>query len=241
MELTEFIVVAVFSAVQSVFGMGLLVFGTPTMVLLGNDLADSILMLLPSSILISLGQIYLTGREKTALGADRIQMWFCLIGLVGGCLVLVGLSKSIDAHVPLGILLLSTSLIRAMPWLQRHAATLLETQARSYHLVMGFIHGATNLGGALLAVKANTYCSGKMETLGFVSRYYAVFAGVQLSIISALHAVPDLQDTVICLMLSLCAFLVFASIVSRSIEDHIFSRMFSVFVVIYGCLLLFST
>ncbi len=56
MEITPLIVilvVAFFSIVQSLFGVGLLVFGTPTFLLLGASYVESVGYLLPSSLLLS--------------------------------------------------------------------------------------------------------------------------------------------------------------------------------------------
>ena len=50
------LVVFVFAVIQSVFGVGLLVFGTPTLLLLGLPF-DAVLAYLPSSIAISLLQV----------------------------------------------------------------------------------------------------------------------------------------------------------------------------------------
>ena len=51
-------VVLFFSVFQSLLGMGLLVFGTPTMLLLGFDFDYTLVSLLPPSIIISSLQLY---------------------------------------------------------------------------------------------------------------------------------------------------------------------------------------
>ena len=55
--LTVMAVIAVLSVVQSVFGMGVLIFGTPTLLLLGYDFTEAICMLVPASFVISLLQV----------------------------------------------------------------------------------------------------------------------------------------------------------------------------------------
>ena len=52
------LVIAVFSVVQSIFGVGLLVFGTPTFLLLGVSYVDAVGYLLPSSLLLSFLQTH---------------------------------------------------------------------------------------------------------------------------------------------------------------------------------------
>ena len=51
-------IVLIFSIVQSIFGVGLLLFGTPTLLLLGVGYEQVLWILLPSSITISLYQVF---------------------------------------------------------------------------------------------------------------------------------------------------------------------------------------
>ena len=51
------IIIAVFSIVQSIFGVGLLLFGTPTLLLLGYSYSETLWLLLPCSVTISLIQV----------------------------------------------------------------------------------------------------------------------------------------------------------------------------------------
>ncbi|WP_244115554.1 hypothetical protein [Burkholderia gladioli] len=56
-------IVALLAVVQSIFGMGVLVFGTPTLLLLGFDFTSVLGLLLPSSMAISAIQVA-TGRGE---------------------------------------------------------------------------------------------------------------------------------------------------------------------------------
>jgi uncharacterized protein len=51
------IIIAVFSVVQSIFGVGLLLFGTPTLLLLEYSYSETLWLLLPCSVTISLIQV----------------------------------------------------------------------------------------------------------------------------------------------------------------------------------------
>ena len=50
-------IIAIFSVVQSIFGVGLLLFGTPTLLLLGYSYSETLWLLLPCSVTISLIQV----------------------------------------------------------------------------------------------------------------------------------------------------------------------------------------
>ena len=51
------LVVALLTLVQSVFGVGLLVFGTPTLLLAGCDFDRALALLLPASLCVSAAQL----------------------------------------------------------------------------------------------------------------------------------------------------------------------------------------
>ena len=51
-------IIIIFSVIQSLFGMGLLVFGTPTLMLSGFSYSETLSYLLPSSLVISISQLY---------------------------------------------------------------------------------------------------------------------------------------------------------------------------------------
>ena len=52
------LVIIFFTIIQSIFGVGLLVFGTPTLLLLDYTFYETLSFLLPSSIIVSLLQVY---------------------------------------------------------------------------------------------------------------------------------------------------------------------------------------
>ena len=52
-----YFVIFLFSGVQSIFGVGLLLFGTPTLLLLGYPYADTLWILVPASVTISIVQV----------------------------------------------------------------------------------------------------------------------------------------------------------------------------------------
>ena len=89
------LVVFVFAVIQSVFGVGLLVFGTPTLLLLGLPF-DAVLAYLPSSIAISLLQVVGGGGFRL----DPLRRQFLLLTAP---LVLLGTLLILTAGVGLDI------------------------------------------------------------------------------------------------------------------------------------------
>ena len=55
-----------------------------------------------------------------------------------------------------------------------------------YHLVMGLIHGLTNLGGALLAILATSQHHEKGAIRYTIAHYYLAFGALQIILIATL-------------------------------------------------------
>ncbi|XOJ73429.1 hypothetical protein ABXT43_00795 [Candidatus Pelagibacter sp. Uisw_114] len=62
----ELTLIFIFTFFQSVFGVGLLVFGTPTFLLLGYEYLDVLNILLPLSTTVSLLQIFFSKKKDTS-------------------------------------------------------------------------------------------------------------------------------------------------------------------------------
>lgn len=62
----EILIVTLLIAFQSIFGIGLLIFGTPIFLLIDYSFVETLNILLPISITISLLQFFL-GKKKTSI------------------------------------------------------------------------------------------------------------------------------------------------------------------------------
>lgn len=72
MELYLILIIALFSIIQSIFGMGLLVFGTPTLLLMGYPFGEVLSILLPPSLTISAIQFYQLDKPQKAYVRDLL-------------------------------------------------------------------------------------------------------------------------------------------------------------------------
>lgn len=174
-------VVLACSFVQSLFGVGLLVFGTPILLLLGFPFPMALLYLLPCSITISLFQVY-DGRRKGERAPPQARDFFlyCIpLALVGLCLVLVS-ERSYNARVAVGLLLLLNSFVRFVKPLRSSLAQIVRKQTKSYLALIGLIHGLTNMGGGLLVIFANSLYARKESIRFAIAGSYLVLAIIQM-------------------------------------------------------------
>ena len=81
----ELIIIIVLCAFQSVFGVGLLLFGTPFFLMIGYDFISTLTIILPVSVLISFLQII----YKSELNKELIVEYniYCLPFLINHCIV----------------------------------------------------------------------------------------------------------------------------------------------------------
>ena len=109
------IIIAVFSVVQSIFGVGLLLFGTPTLLLLGYSYSETLWLLLPCSVTISLIQVV---NDYKLIEAKKRAVYLVIPTLVLGLALVVTYENGINLTRIVGVLLLLIGVIRFSSKLQ---------------------------------------------------------------------------------------------------------------------------
>ena len=87
MGFVELLIIILLSIFQSVFGIGLLLIGTPTFLLLGYNFFDVLNILIPFSIIISLLQIMYS--KETTLGFSKKMIIYCIPALILALYILI--------------------------------------------------------------------------------------------------------------------------------------------------------
>ena len=185
--------IAILAVVQSVFGMGVLVFGTPTLLLMGYDFTTTLGHLLPASFVISLLQVLAAGSSRVPV--SRYLYLLCLPGIgLGLWLAGVGLlTPWIKTFV--GGTLLFSALVRFWPPSRRLIRRFMERHFPTYHLAMGVIHGLTNLGGAMLAILASGTNTDKEVIRYTIAHYYLAFSFSQMLLLATILGHPNIFFT----------------------------------------------
>jgi len=183
-------VIAVLCVVQSFFGMGVLVFGTPTLLLMGYDFITTLGYLLPASFAISLLQVLTAG--STRVPVSRYLYLLCLPGIGIGLWLADTSSLTTWTNILVGGTLLLSALVRFWTPSQKLLSFLLERHLPTYHLVMGLTHGLTNLGGALLAILASGRNSEKEAIRYTIAHYYLAFSSIQMLLLATIMGHHDI-------------------------------------------------
>ena len=153
MTFSAVLVILLFSMVQSVIGVGILLFGTPTLLLMGYNYQETLLMILPSSILIS----FLQAINSPKFLYDTKYIYIYTLPMVVFGLLFVTLSYDyINVKYIIGIMLILIGLIRSVPKIKQYLKALFIKHIVLYHILMGGVHGISNMGGGMLVVFMST-------------------------------------------------------------------------------------
>jgi len=182
MDLYILITILITAIVQSIFGTGVLLFGTPLLLILGYNFQYALIILLPTSILISFFQL------KNNLNKIDIQFYKRLllfsIPLIILFLYLTNLN-SIKINLFVGIFLVVVSIKENILSINRLIKFLIKYESL-YLMIMGMIHGITNLGGALLSAivfSKNLSKDSKRTTIAVCYLTFAVFQIITLIVV----------------------------------------------------------
>ena len=177
MTFSAVLVILLFSMVQSVIGVGILLFGTPTLLLMGYNYQETLLMILPSSILIS----FLQAINSPKFLYDTKYIYIYTLPMVVFGLLFVTLSYDyINVKYIIGIMLILIGLIRSVPKIKQYLKALFIKHIVLYHILMGGVHGISNMGGGMLVVFMSTIHNNREIILTNIAYTYLLFGAVQM-------------------------------------------------------------
>lgn len=230
------IVVVFFACIQCVFGMGLLVFGTPTLLILGYDFPTALGVLLPPSIVISLLQVRAGG------GFDKSELHSCFKYCVPMIVIFLFVSLQWGSGEVIryfvAFFLMLTSVIRLSDKMRVRCSLFLDKYQKVYLLMMGGIHGLSNMGGGMLSIYATTKNEKKEDVLRVVSSFYLIFGCFQVIVLAYVNSSESfVYQSFVYMTFSFLVYCVIGKKIISFFNDSIYQNMFSVFMVIYSIFL----
>lgn len=233
-------VVAVLSVVQSIFGMGILVFGTPTLLLMGYDFITTLQYLLPASFAISLLQVLTAGSSRVPV--SRYLYLLCLPGIGIGLQLIDTSPLTSLVSTLIGATLLLSALVRVWPPSQKLLTIVLERHGATYHLIMGVVHGLTNLGGALLAVFASGTNTDKRAIRYTVAHYYLAFSVIQMIFLATFMGHHEiLIANFPAAVISATVYLLIGNRIFIRTSNPFYNSALTIFIAVYGVVVLLKS
>jgi uncharacterized protein len=228
-----FIIILV-SICQSIFGVGVLLFGTPIFLILGYSFTETLVILLPISFFINIMQIY----PRLSLINKEMVSKVCLIALPLIFVLLIIVSKfKADISIPMGFILILFSLKSFLPNLNRffdYAGSLKYIP----YIALGLVHGISNLGGSILAILVQENCYDKLVKRTTIAAIYALLATTQIIALSSVGIELEIRYSLIAL--GLITYFITDRLVFNKVENNQYESAFSVFLFVFGFVLVIT-
>ncbi len=135
---------------QSVFGVGLLLFGTPIFLLLGNDFESTLVLILPISIIVSLLQIIYHRKSSNNHVLEFNK--YCLPFLAIFLIMTIYFGNLVNIKLYVSVLLIISSLILFNKNRIFKVTQNLLVYRKFFLILIGCIDGATTMVGSFLSI-----------------------------------------------------------------------------------------
>jgi uncharacterized membrane protein YfcA len=224
------------SIIQSVFGAGVLLFGTPLLLLFGYEFVDVLIVLLPISLAINLLQILMHHAHIDFAFYRNILM--LTLPLIAVFLFLVTHVR-INISLLIGLFLLFIAFKEFSATVARLIDRMMAFE-KTYFLLMGAVHGMSNLGGSLLTALVHHKNYEKDVARVTVAASYGTFAVVQLltlGFFSSQQIDVSVTDTGIYMVVGALVFMLSDEMLYSQIDREKYQRIFAVFLALSGAVL----
>jgi uncharacterized membrane protein YfcA len=233
----EIFIITIFSIIQSIFGMGLLVFGTPTFLLLEYSFDETLSLLVPVSVTISALQLYSSTKKVDKKIIKYFFVWS--LPLIVICLAVVTHFKlNFEINLILALMLILSAIINLSGKSKSNLSRLVKKHPRISFVFMGCVHGTSNMGGTILSVLSNAYYLKKEKILNFVAFCYFFFGVVQIITLVAVESFQIHYKVSIFCFIAFCTYLVAKKTIYIKTTDKIYRKLFGALMITYGLLLL---
>ena len=235
--LTLILVISFFSIIQTLFGVGLLVFGTPTLLLIGYPFTTTLLILLPSSVLLSALQI-VEGKKQILVMKEFI--YYSIPPVFLGLFIVSSVFLDWNIKLIVGATLLFVSAVKKLERYREFLLIKLKENLKLYMIVMGFIHGISNQGGGLLTLYFSTIYDNKLRIRSNIAFCYFAYGIFQLLFLLIFHF-----DSVIIIGISfsVIALLIYFTVggkIFNLTSEKLFHRLISIVIIIFGLTLIYG-
>lgn len=180
-ELINLVFVIILVMIQSVAGVGVLVLGTPTLLLLDISLIEAMNYLLPISIITSFVNLVIMKFKNNSFNYDksRFILFFiiCIPFVFVGLIILKFLHEFIKFDYLVSIIIILTLIFKKnISLISKNLSLKLN---KIILMIIGIIHGLTNSGGTLLSILLINLNQSKKESRSEITLFYFFLALIQ--------------------------------------------------------------
>jgi uncharacterized membrane protein YfcA len=233
-EFIIFIIISFTSIIQSLFGVGVLVFGTPLLLILKLDFIETLNILLPISMAINFFQL---SKNTDSIDKNLSKDLFIIVLPLISITLYLGIELiKIDLKLAVGCFLILIAFLNLVK-----IDSLRFINEKIYLSLMAIIHGLTNLGGALLVGFISSKKFNKIKTRTNISFFYFSFAFIQLITLWLNDLFIFGIENFLYLLVGPSLFLLSEKFIFIKIDESLFAKLTNVLLFILGGLLIINT
>jgi uncharacterized protein len=234
MQIVDLIIlIAVFSLIQSIFGVGLLLFGTPTLLLMGFSYSETLWILLPCSVTISLIQ---TIGNYDLVKAKKTVAYISIPTMAISLIIIVTYDQVIDISKVVGFFLLFIGSVKFSPKLQTYLQSFIKKRLQLYYLFIGFVHGVSNMGGGPLSILMSTIYSDQVKIRSNIAFVYLILASFQLAVLFIIETGTLQLLNLFLIMTSVIVYFFAHMFIANKVNDEKYMWLINVLILMYGAL-----
>jgi hypothetical protein len=229
MDIIELLIIVLLSIFQSVFGIGLLIIGTPTFLLLGYNFFDVLNILLPFSITISLLQVIYS--KEIDSGFNKKILLYCIPSLILALSILVKYENSIDFILLISFTIIFFSILN----LSKFKNIIFNNSDQRINVslvILGLIHGFTNLGGSFFTLICANINKQKKLIRHNIANGYLILGVAQLLFINIFYKTLIVSNLYY-LYIPILSFFA-AQYFYNKINSQLFSKILNITILLYG-------
>ena len=227
---------------QSIAGVGVLVIGTPVLLILGFEFLDVISILLPISILTSLINLFFIrfSKIKQSFNIDkdynRLFYFICLPSIFIGIIILKYFGENFNFNYIVSFVILISVLLSR---LKKFVKKINRNSKITVLLVTGIIHGISNSGGSLLSLFISSNLNKDLSRYN-ITYFYFFLAFFQYIVFLFFFEKFFLEFNFIILFTVLVFGVIVGNYMSKFFGDKTFRNLISILSIMACCVLIFK-
>ena len=229
MDIIELLIIILLSIFQSIFGIGLLLIGTPTFLLLDYNFFNVLNILLPFSITISLLQVMYSKEIDSKF--NRRVLLYCIPSLILALSILLKYENSIDFILLTSFTIIFFSIIN----LSKFKNIIFNDSDKRINIglvALGLIHGFTNLGGSFFALLCANINKQKKLIRHNIASGYLILGIAQLLFINIFYQTLVISNLYY-LYIPIISFFI-AQYFYNKINSQLFLKILNITMLLYG-------
>tara|TARA_B100001093_G_scaffold472125_1_gene494958 strand:- start:6889 stop:7620 length:732 start_codon:yes stop_codon:yes gene_type:complete len=216
---------------QSIFGIGLLVFGTPTLMILGYQYSDILSVLLPISCSISLIQI-ITAQKHDVKKFTIEFIKFSLPGIIIFLPIVILFISNFYLNFLIAVIMIILSFISIFKFKMTQVKKAISNKIILFFI--GSIHGVSNLGGGFISIFSSKYFYGdKFKVRKAIAIAYLLFGITQILVLNIINVFTINKYILYYIIFALLSFYI-SNLLFKKINFINYSRILYLIVLIYG-------